>query len=158
MKGQMANPRPVGVTVIAVLNLIGAFLTAPFTLMYVFLFFVPGGGESGQQIDRMGRVILLVIASLLCLLCGLLAVASYGLLKLRNWARVLTIVVGTTILLGSVVSLVTSSLVWQALWGFAYAAPILWYLSRARIRRLFFHPSRQELSARNPPNSSHLPG
>ncbi len=139
--------RPTGVTVLAVLNFLGAGLYA---LLAVLFFLIGAGGAASGMMSEMGGgtaafllglgaavgVILLIFAAI-----GL--AIGIGMWKLRNWARIVTIVLvglslllGVLGLLGSLISFELGSLIFQAIFVALYAW-IIWYLFQPHVKQAF---------------------
>ena len=139
--------RPTGVTVLAVLNFLGAGLYA---LLAVLFFLIGAGGAASGMMSEMGGgaaafllglgaavgVILLIFAAI-----GL--AIGIGIWKLRNWARIVTIVLvglslllGVIGLLGSLISFELGSLIFQAIFVALYAW-IIWYLFQPHVKDAF---------------------
>ncbi len=139
--------RPTGVTVLAVLNFLGAGLYA---LLAVLFFLIGAGGAASGVMDEMGGgaaafllglgaavgVILLIFAAI-----GL--AIGIGMWKLRNWARIVTIVLvglslllGVIGLLGSLIAFELVSLIIQAIFVALYAW-IIWYLFQPHVKQAF---------------------
>ena len=139
--------RPTGVTILAILNFLGAGLYA---LLAVLFFLIGAGGAASGVLDEMGGgaaafllglgaavgVILLIFAAI-----GL--AIGIGMWKLRNWARIVTIVLvglslllGVLGLLGSLISFELGSLIFQAIFVALYAW-IIWYLFQPHVKQAF---------------------
>ncbi len=139
--------RPTGVTVLAVLNFLGAGLYA---LLAVLFFLIGAGGAASGMMSEMGGgaaafllglgaavgVILLIFAAI-----GL--AIGIGMWKLRNWARIVTIVLvglslllGVLGLLGSLIAFELVSLIFQAIFVALYAW-IIWYLFQPHVKQAF---------------------
>ncbi len=139
--------RPTGVTILAILNFLGAGLYA---LLAVLFFLIGAGGAASGMMSEMGGgaaafllglgaavgVILLIFAAI-----GL--AIGIGLWKLRNWARIVTIVLvglslllGVIGLLGSLISFELGSLIFQAIFVALYAW-IIWYLFQPHVKQAF---------------------
>lgn len=144
--------RPAGITVLAVVHFILAALMLLTGALWIGLvrLLASAGGELATPLPidvsremalllRMGRV-----AGLLFIFYGVLkAVSGFGLLKLRNWARWLTIALaGAAVLLslpGFVSALLSrqpGSLALNLLFAAGYGV-IIWYLFRRDIKRAF---------------------
>jgi hypothetical protein len=100
----MAAQKPVGVVVLAVLDFVGAGILALVALgLGVGLSIIggmmhrPGMGASMAAIGALGGLVVLILAA--CF-----ALVGWGLWTLRNWARVVTIVLAALGLLGSISS------------------------------------------------------
>ncbi len=141
--------RPTGVTVISVLNFIGA---ACYLLAALAMFLggamiaqmagsASSGGGSGMQalIAGLGAFlgVFLLVGAGLCLLVGI------GLWKLANWARILQIVLlalglvlGVFGLLGAVTNFHAGPVVWQLI-VLAIQAWILIYLFKPHVKQAF---------------------
>ena len=139
--------RPTGITILALFNFIWAF----FSVLTAMVFFsglglvgvragaasAVRGGAPVALARGLGTVSGILVAS------GIEVLAGVGLLKLRNWARILTIILASVGLLLAARGVVTSLLHFQL---FAlvirsvfvgFYALILWYLFQARVRRAF---------------------
>lgn len=83
--------RPTGVTILAVLSFIGAGLT-----VILALGAMAGGALLTAMMPSLPTALVgagaILVAGVCFLLAALYAVTGYGLLKLKNWARILTMV------------------------------------------------------------------
>ncbi len=118
--------RPTGVTILAILNFLWAGLHA---LLAVLFFFI--GAE-----DAAVGVVALILAAI-----GL--AIGIGLWKLRNWARIVTIVLvglslplSVLLLLGLLIGFELGSLIFQAIFVALYAW-IIWYLFQPHVKDAF---------------------
>lgn len=141
--------RPVGVTILAVLYFIGAL----FCVLGGILFFVGGGlgalagAQSGQQ-GAAGMSALIgalgAFAGVAFLIIGVIyALLGWGMWKLKNWARIISIVllvIGAAFqLFGLVTSFAHFSvfvLVWTLFW-LAIDVLIIWYLLKPDVKAAF---------------------
>lgn len=111
MNGQVGRRRPIGVIVIAVVNFIGVFLVLAFALfMHPFLL---AGGESVLPTpwERAG---IWAFFSTIYVFCGLLVAVTIGLLGLRNWARILYLVLVNLVVSGGFLVLVLAAEIGRA--------------------------------------------
>jgi hypothetical protein len=142
-----SEKRPLGVTILAVLSFIGAAfeavlfilaIAAPGTLRSLILALSPQGSGPDKLLD---------LGSLLPAYFGAIAIVigllGYGMWTLRNWARLITIVIAALSLVGTIVSLVQigseldSSTILLGLVRVGVCVLILWYLTRPGIRSTF---------------------
>jgi hypothetical protein len=101
---RVLNQRPIGVTILAVLWFVTGASDAVGILYMVFQMFSPK--NIGGAIVYIGLTIyLLFLASILLAKAALFVMTGIGLMKLQNWARVLSIA-----LIGFVVLIVTRAL------------------------------------------------
>jgi hypothetical protein len=150
--------RPTGVTVLAILYFIGAGLC----VLGGIAMFVGGGfmatlANQGQAGSAGGAAFLAgmgAFAGVLILVFGAIyALLGWGLLKLKNWARIITIVLlGISIafqLLGLLTTLAHFSVVafiWTVFW-LAVDALIIWYLLKPEVKAAFQGPQIRAASA-----------
>lgn len=137
--------RPTGVTILAILAFIGAGILA-----LVALFSLLGGAlVSSLASSRVGIVAgvgAAVVAVFLLIFAAIDLVVGIGLWKLKNWARVVTIILVGLGLLGSVLSIVSPFahlhvfffvfLVRRLILAAIYAW-ILWYLFQPNVKQAF---------------------
>jgi len=137
--------RPTGVTILAVLAFCGAGLLVLAALAVLF-----GGALlsslSSSGMGMMAGVGAAVVAAFLLIFAGLDVAIGVGLLKLRNWARVLTIVLCALFFLGSIFSIFSPFahmhmflmifLVRRLVMAAIYAW-ILWYLFQPNVKQAF---------------------
>ncbi|HTW23852.1 MAG TPA: hypothetical protein VMD78_09640 [Candidatus Baltobacteraceae bacterium] len=136
--------RPTGVTILAVLAFCGAGLLVLGALAVLF-----GGvllsSLSSSGVGMMAGVGAAVVAVVLVACAGLDVAIGVGLLKLQNWARVVTIVLCALFFLGSIFSIfspfhthffflifVIRRLVMAAIYAW-----ILWYLFQPNVKQAF---------------------
>jgi uncharacterized membrane protein (DUF2068 family) len=137
--------RPTGVTILAVLAFIGAGL-----LVVGALFGLLGGmlvsTMSASRMGMMAGVGAAVLAVLLLIFAAVDVVVGVGLWKLKNWARILTIVLTGIAFLGSVLSILNPFahmhifffvfLIRRLVLAAIYAW-ILWYLFQPNVKQAF---------------------
>jgi uncharacterized membrane protein (DUF2068 family) len=137
--------RPTGVTILAVLAFIGAGLLvvgALFGLMGGMLVSAMGSSSMGM----LAGVGAAVIAVFLLIAAAVDIVVGVGLWKLKNWARIITIVLIGIGLLGSVLSIISPFghmhvffflfLIRRLILAAIYAW-ILWYLFQPNVKQAF---------------------
>jgi len=145
--------RPVGVTLIAVLDFLG--MAAQFALGLVFLLGMSFLGSivsknlaqnpqfSGVNVMGILAASGVVIAVGFFIFAVIAALLGWGLLKLKNWARIISIIyssIGILFLsLGVLFSLVRFrpvNFMWDGFWLVVNAA-IVWYLLQANVKAAF---------------------
>lgn len=141
--------RPAGVTVIAVLEFLGAAVCILLGLGAML-----GGGflatimsQSGGQGSMAGAGILgalgAAVGVVLLVFAALYVVVGWGMLKLKGWARIISIVLAGLAILGGLLGLVsifTHFLVIGLFWlivRLAVAGWILWYLLQPNVSAAF---------------------
>jgi len=139
--------RPTGVTLIAIYHYLGAaFLVMAAMALVVGGTFLgamfgrgagmPMGGSLGFMFGVLGAIFCLVFA-------GVAAVAGYGVWALREWGRILCIVLAVLALLFSLPGLFTMMLHFGLFLGgfrllrIIIEVLIIWYLTQPQIRALF---------------------
>jgi len=140
--------RPVGVTVIAVLDFIGAgFLVLAALAMMLLGGVMAARMANGMPLGMLGGAGLAVVA-VFCLGFAVLGVViGVGLLKLQNWARVVTIVLtglgalfAVLGLLGGVMSpgmMFGGGLIVRQIVTLAIDGWILWYMFQPHVKQAF---------------------
>ena len=138
-------PRPVGVTILAVLNFIGAFCCVAVAIVMIVGLSILGASASGAHTAGMmalagGGVIagvLLIVFALIPILIG------YGLMKLKNWARIVSIILAALGILMALPGLfmalghiVIFALVINLI-GIGIDALIVWYLLQPDVKKAF---------------------
>src|SRR5579862_2719693 len=137
--------RPTGVTILAVL----AFMGAGILLLGALAILLGGALLSSLSRSGMGMMAgagAAVIAVFVLIFAGLDVAIGVGLLKLQNWARVVTIVLCAIFFLGSVVSIFSPFahihiflmifLIRRLVMAAIYAW-ILWYLFQPNVKQAF---------------------
>ena len=142
--------RPTGVTVLAILDFIGAGLCVLMGLLMMlgggFLAsFISGQGGQGSAgaagilagLGAVAGVFIIIIGG------GVSALLGFGLWKLKEWARIITIVlagIGGAFqlfgLLGSLAHFNLFAIVWSLFWT-AIDALIIWYLLKPEVKAAF---------------------
>jgi hypothetical protein len=139
--------RPVGVTILAILCFLGALACIGFGI----LSFVGGGlsavagsqtegaGGAGAMLGALGAA-----AGVVCLIIGAIDfLLGWGLWKLKNWARIITLILmaigvvfGLIGLVGTLLHFNLFSLILTLIYLAVYCL-IIWYLLRADVRAAF---------------------
>lgn len=146
--------RPTGITILAILGfLFGLLMAGLAALMFVggaFLGTMLGaaaaeGGEAAAGAGMAGMLVGFgaVIGGVMLVFAILYFAVGYGLWKLKNWARWITIilsglgaVLGVLGLLGSLLAFEIISLVFQLVFLAIYAW-ILWYMFQSHVKEAF---------------------
>ena len=151
--------RPTGVTVLAILNFIGAafcllgglgmMLGGGFMATIMSQQRGQGNAEAAGILAGLGAVagVFIIIVGGLCALVG------FGLWKLKGWARIVSIVL-TAIsgafqllgLLGSFAHFNLFAVLWSVFW-IAIDALIIWYLLKPEVKAAFQAPQARAASA-----------
>jgi hypothetical protein len=138
--------RPVGVTVIAVLDFVGAFF-----MVMIGLFLIFGMGLIGAASNRPGGMVMFAglgaFGAVVMFIFAAIAVAvGYGLINLQNWARIVTIVLAGIGLVFAVPSLLFLVVrfhpfaIMSLLVRVAINALILWYMLQRQVKQAFAAP------------------
>jgi hypothetical protein len=138
--------RPTGVTILAILNFIGAAVC-----LLIGIAMILGGGfiatmlSQGQGAGGAGILGALGAAAgvVTIIFAGLGALVGFGLWKLKGWARIITIVfagIGAVVqlfgLLGSLAHFNAFALMFGLFW-LAIDALIIWYLLKPEVKAAF---------------------
>ena len=150
--------RPVGVTILAILN----FIVAAFCLLGGIAMILGGGfiatmlSQQGQGSAGAAGVLAGLGAAagvFIIITGGVSALVGFGLWKLKGWARIVSIVLygisGAFQLLGLLGSLAHFNLfavVWSLFW-IAIDALIIWYLLKPEVKAAFQAPQARAASA-----------
>lgn len=134
--------RPVGVTILSILD----FLGAAGMLLLAILCFVGGGflatlGQNSQAsgaagfgaLMGMGAAVIGVVFLVVAIICALI---GWGMWKLKNWARILTIILCALGVLARLWSLVHMFSVFSII-VLLIDALIIWYLLKADVKAAF---------------------
>jgi hypothetical protein len=150
--------RPVGVTILAILNFIGA----AFCLLGG-IGMILGGGFIATMLSQQGQGsagAAGVLAGLgaaagvfIIIMGGVSALLGFGLWKLKGWARIVSIVLyGISAafqllgLLGTLAHFNVFALVWSVFWV-AVDAFVIWYLLKPEVKAAFQQPMVRAASA-----------
>ena len=120
--------RPAGITVIAILALIGGL----FGLCWPTLVFT-GSAFLGPILGTVGVFagIFLIVGPILQL------IFAYGAFKLRPWAWYLGLISSGITVLGVIINLFDGASFWSAIWGSIFPIIIFIYLLKADVRQAF---------------------
>jgi hypothetical protein len=144
--------RPAGVTVIAVLDFIGAGFCVIGALVAFFFgsmlasFIGAAAGANGTVAPGAGVMAGIGVVLGVGFLVGaaLIIFVALGLLKLKNWARVVTIVLGALGLLGNLAKFARgmggSGMVWTII-SLAYDIWVIWYMLQPNVKAAFGQPA-----------------
>ena len=142
--------RPVGVTILAVLNFIGA----AFCLLGGIAMIL-GGGVIATLLSQQGAGASGILAGLgaaagvfIIIVGGIGALVGFGLWKLKGWARIVSIVLFAISavmqllgLLGSLAHFNVFAVVWSLFWV-AVDAFVIWYLLKPEVKAAFQPPAQ----------------
>lgn len=134
----MAASRPTGVTVLAVLQFIGA----AFSLIGGFSMLALGGlslaAPTGADPNVAEGRIILFIAGVLLLINGIVGLISgYGLFTLKGWGWLLAIIFAAINIVATLIQLIQGSNVVPGIVGIAISAAIIYYLNQENVKRAF---------------------
>jgi len=141
--------RPVGVTILAIL----AFIGAAFCLLGGIAMMAGGGfmatlmsqqgGQGSAGAAGLFAGLGAVAGVFIIIVGGVYALVGFGLWKLKNWARIVSIVllgIGVAVqllgLLGTLAHFNLFAFVWSVLW-IAVDAFIIWYLLKPEVKAAF---------------------
>lgn len=131
-RGTAPSVRPIGVTIIAVLQFIaGAFG------VFAGLVLIMGGSTMGLLLGAGLGGILVLAAMFVFAFAALVAFSGWGLLRGRNWAWILTVVFTALGALGNVLAILQGDL--GSIVGIALGALVLWYFFTPDVRAWFGH-------------------
>ncbi|HEX6880574.1 MAG TPA: hypothetical protein VF135_09430 [Terriglobales bacterium] len=156
--------RPTGVTVIAVINFIGAGLLVFGALAAffggAFIGAIIGGGASHSGMGAgMGMLIGGVLGAVLLVFAAISGVVGWGLWGLKEWARIVQIVFAALAVLFRTLSLLLALSQGRifglplALVLLAYNAWVIWYLIQPHVRVAFVRPAAPAYAPPAPPVS-----
>lgn len=149
--------RPAGVTVLAILQFIGAGMCVIFGLLMLvggpFVAAMIGsrmnGAEGSSAVAGMGAVIGVVGGVFCLIMAALYGVVGWGMWGLKNWARMVTIVlaaIGGLLqalgMMGSLVHFHIFAVLWHMIW-IGVNAVIIWYLLQPQVKAAFEGPQPQ---------------
>jgi hypothetical protein len=151
--------RPVGVTILAIL----AFIGAAFCLLGGIVMMAGGGfmatlmSQQGGQGSAGAAGVLAGLGAVagvfIIIIGGVYALVGFGLWKLKNWARIVSIVllgIGVAVqllgLLGTLAHFNLFAFVWSVLW-IAVDAFIIWYLLKPEVKAAFQGPQARTATA-----------
>lgn len=156
---EMRMGRPVGVTVLAILDFIGAGFCVLGGLVMML-----GGGFLANLINQQGGQGSAGAAGIMAglgaaagvfiiIMGGVCALVGFGLWKLKGWARIVSIVlagIGAAFqllgLLGTLAHFSLFAVVWSLFW-IAVDALIIWYLLKPEVKAAFQAPQARVASA-----------
>ena len=141
--------RPVGVTILAILDFIGA----AFCLLggigmilgggFIATMMSQQGGQGSAGAAGFFAGLGAVAGVFIIIIGGVCALVGFGLWKLKNWARIVSIVllgIGVAVqllgLLGTLAHFNLFAFVWSVLW-IAVDAFIIWYLLKPEVKAAF---------------------
>jgi hypothetical protein len=136
--------RPTGVTIIAILQFIGAGLCilAGIGALVGASFLGAAGGPAGAggMFAMLGGAVSIV----LFIIAGIAILLGWGLWTLKEWARIVTIVLQGLALLGAVLTLVQlgSAFLVGGIIRLAISGLIIWYLLKPDVKAAFQGQSR----------------
>jgi hypothetical protein len=155
LKGGNFMSRPVGVTLIGVLDFlgmafwgaIGLFCLVGMSFLGAFITKIAAQSEQqlppGTNLTAIMASVGVVMAIMFFVVALIAALIGWGMLKLKNWARICSIIwssVGVLLfalaILGSMLHFQPLSFIWNAGW-FAVNGVIIWYLLQPQVRAAF---------------------
>lgn len=135
----MANQRPTGVTILAVLQFIGGLLSLILglgSLLFGGLMVASDvAATTGTEID-MGPILL--FAGIVAIVSGVIGlIAGYGLFALKGWGWTLAIVFAVLNIIRSLLGMFQGGSVPGAIVGIVISGLIIYYLFRPNVKRAF---------------------
>jgi len=135
----MANSRPTGVTILAVLQIIGGILSLIFgvsSLLFGGLMVASdAAANTGAEIDP-GPILL--VAGLVAIVSGLIGlIAGYGLFTLKGWGWTLALVFSVLNIIRSLLGMFQGGNVVGAIIGIVISGLIIYYLMTPTVKRAF---------------------
>ncbi|WP_013322212.1 hypothetical protein [Gloeothece verrucosa] len=136
------NNRPVGVIILAVLNLVGGIWGIIFNLILFLLggLLLTGGVVSGNAQITGGGAVLLVTTAVSWFISVLAIGVSYGLFTLKDWAYGVTYIIQIVNILINVIRFFQSGGFFEmtgALVNVAIAVFIIYYLNQPNVKNAF---------------------
>lgn len=125
-----SNARPTGVTILAVLNFIGAGL-----LVVAGLIAFAGGAALATMLGPLGAMLGAAIGVFLIIFGVLAALAGWGLWSGKAWGWWIAFVLWVLSAVSNIVSLVQGE--WSAIVSLAIAGFVIWYLTTPGVERWF---------------------
>lgn|SRR5882724_7089623 len=136
--------RPTGVTIIAILSFLGAAVCILMGLLsFVGGAFVAGILKNMPGVGNMAGGLVAAFGVIFLLIGALYAITGYGLWALKNWGRIITIVLMTLGLIFGLLGLVavfsnfTAGMVVGQVVRLVICAWILWYLLQPNVKQAF---------------------
>jgi uncharacterized membrane protein (DUF2068 family) len=135
----MTTQRPTGVTILAVLQLIGGVINVLFGISSLFfggLIVVSKAVETAGSPINMGPIIL--AAGVLAVISGLLGLfAGYGLFTLKSWGWILALIFSVLNIVYNGLKIFQGANIPGTFVGIAISGLIIYYLNRPNIKRAF---------------------
>lgn len=139
--------RPTGVTILAVLNFLGALVCVAIGLFFIVGFGAAGAAARAARGGMSPTALLMglgAVGGVLCLVAAALSViVGIGLWKLLNWARILTIVFTAMGVFFSAIGILNGLLhfhlilvMFRMMFTAVYAL-ILWYMFQPHVKQAF---------------------
>ncbi len=137
--------RPTGVTLIAIYHFLGAAIAAVFAVILMAggkIISMLGGPELGM-LPKTGYLIGMVGGGVLLAAAALFAIAGYGLWKMHNWGRIMSIVLAVLSILIAIPGLLLTAFAPHLLFGgfrlarVGISIAVLWYLMLAETKAVF---------------------
>lgn len=135
----MTNQRPTGVTILAILQIIGGIISLCFGLSSLFfgglMVASDAAATAGKEID-MGPIML--AAGVIALISGVIGlIAGYGLFTLKGWGWTLAVVFAIANIISNLLGLFQGVNIVGAIVGIVISGLILYYLNTSTVKRAF---------------------
>jgi uncharacterized membrane protein (DUF2068 family) len=135
----MTSQRPTGVTILAVIQLIGGALSLLFGISSLFfgglMVVSDAAATAGSEIE-MGPILLL--AGVLAIISGVIGLlAGYGLFTLKGWGWTLAMLFAVINIIQNVLSLIQGANIAGAIVGIVISGLIIYYLNQSNVKRAF---------------------
>lgn len=135
----MTNQRPTGVTILAILQIIGGIISLFFGLSSLFfgglMVASDAAATAGTEID-MGPIML--ATGVIALISGVIGlIAGYGLFTLKGWGWTLAVVFAIANIISNLLGLFQGVNIVGAIVGIVISGLILYYLNTSTVKRAF---------------------
>jgi uncharacterized membrane protein (DUF2068 family) len=135
----MSNQRPTGVTILAILQIIGGILSLIFGLSSLFfgglMVASDAAATTGAEID-VGPILL--VAGVVALVSGVIGlIAGYGLFTLQGWGWTLALVFSVLNIIRSLLGIFQGGSIPGAIIGIVISGLIMYYLMTPTVKRAF---------------------
>lgn len=131
----MTHKRPAGITILAMIHLIGGMFTVGLSVIFLGGAVNPDAATTADTEVSTGELLAASVAIFISGAAGLLT--SYGLFTLKGWGRILAIVFTFVNIIYSLINLFNAVNIVGAFVGIAISGLILYYLNTTSVKRAF---------------------